>query len=99
MVNGTEFPEDDAPHSAGEPAYRGLRFLRDYEDLNDDADFCGFEVDFASDDGDRHAWLYAEESGDPGRVAHLMQKFLKQFRPDQYWGLTYATTCSKLRSR
>ena len=30
-------------------------------------------------------------------MAHLVQKFLKKFRPDQCWSLTYATTCSKPR--
>jgi hypothetical protein len=27
----------------------------------------------------------------------LVTKFLKEFRPDQCWSLTYATTCSKPR--
>jgi hypothetical protein len=27
-----------------------------------------------------------------------VQKFLKKFRPDQCWSLTYATTCSKPRA-
>ena len=42
-------------------------------------------------------WLYAEESGNPDNVAWLVQKFLKQFRRDQCWALTYAATCSKPR--
>ena len=57
----------------------------------------GFCLDFEGTGKDRHAWIYAEESGDPARLAHLVQKFLKQFRPDQCWSLTYATTCSKPR--
>jgi len=32
-----------------------------------------------------------------GGLAALVQKFLKRFRPDQCWSLTYATTCSKPR--
>ncbi|MGA2258340.1 MAG: hypothetical protein ABSG53_27055, partial [Thermoguttaceae bacterium] len=27
----------------------------------------------------------------------LVHKFLKRFRPDQCWSLTYANTCSKFR--
>ena len=34
----------------------------------------------------------------PDNVAWLVQKFLKKFRPDQCWSLTYATTCSKPRA-
>ena len=30
-------------------------------------------------------------------MIHLVQKFLKRFRPDQWWSLTYAATCSKPR--
>jgi len=96
VVNGTEFPEDDAPE-CDEPDYRGLRFLRDYEDLDDNADTPGFGVAFQGTGKDRQAWLHATEGGDPGRVAHLVQKFLKRFRLNQCWSLTYATTCSKPR--
>ena len=35
--------------------------------------------------------------GSPERVAHLVQKFLRQFRPKECWSLTYATICSKPR--
>ena len=35
--------------------------------------------------------------GNPDNVAWLVQKFLKKFRPDQCWSLTYAATCSKPR--
>ena len=96
VVNGTEFPEDDAPE-CDEPDYRGLRFLRDYEDLDDDADMPGFGVEFQGAGKDRQAWIHAEEGGDPGRATHLVQKFLKKFCPDQCWSLSYATTCSKPR--
>jgi hypothetical protein len=97
VINGKEFPENDAP-DCDKPDYRGLRFLRDYEDLNDDADTCGFGLEFESTGKRRQAWIYADECGHPGRVAHLVQKFLKQFHPDQCWSLTCAMTCSKLRA-
>ncbi len=35
--------------------------------------------------------------GDVSNVAWLVQKFLKKFRPDQCWSLTYSATCSKPR--
>jgi len=96
VVNGAEFPESDAPE-CDKPDFRGLRFLRDYEGLDDDADMAGFGMDFEGSGKDRHAWISAEERGDVDRVVHLVQKFLKKFHPDQCWALTYATTCSKLR--
>jgi hypothetical protein len=73
-------------------------FLRDHEDSeDDDYTYSGFECEFQEREGKCYLWLVAEESGAPGRVAHLVQKFLKRFRPDQCWSLTYATTCSKPR--
>ena len=72
-------------------------FLLNYEDRDPDDTDCGFAYSFEESDGIRHLWLYADESGNADHAAHLVQKFLKQFRPDQCWSLTYATTCSKLR--
>jgi hypothetical protein len=71
-------------------------FLLDIPDP-EEADSCGFQYEFCDDPDDLHLWIYAEESGTVEHVAHLVQKFLKWFRPDQCWSLTYATTCSKLR--
>ncbi len=99
VINGTEYPEDDdaVRNRETEPSYQGLRFLRDYEDLNDDADVQGFQIEYQADDTN-YAWFSAEANGDADRLAHLIQKFLKRFRPDQCWSLSYATTCSKLRA-
>jgi len=99
VIDGKEYADDDdaVANRETEPSYRGLRFLQDYDDPNDDADLQGFEIVFQEDEGASYAWLSAEAYGDPGRVAHLLQKFLKQFRPRQCWSLTYATMCSKLR--
>jgi hypothetical protein len=63
---------------------------------------AGFEHRFDTDEAGpenwgRHLWIYAEEGGDVERVAHLVQKFLKKFRPEECWSLSYATTCSKPR--
>ncbi len=73
------------------------RFLLDFPEREEGDDYCGFQHDFQGDSHDRHLWISAEERGDVDRVAHLVQKFLRQFRPDRCWSLTYANTCSKLR--
>ena len=72
------------------------RFLLDFPDP-EDADSCGFEYEFREEPEDRHLWIYAEDTGTLEHVAHLVQKFLKRFHPDQCWSLSYATTCSKPR--
>jgi hypothetical protein len=82
---------------AEDPIANCPRFLLDFTDREaDDTDY-GFQYEFEGDSNDRHLWISAEERGDVERVAHLIQKFLRRFRPDQCWSLTYATTCSKLR--
>jgi hypothetical protein len=82
---------------AEDPATGCPVFLMDYEDREaDDLDY-GFQREFEGPPEHRYLWLSAEERGDVERVAHLVRKFLKQFRPHQCWSLTYATTCSKLR--
>ena len=96
VVNGKEFPADKAP-DCDQPNYRGLRFLRDYEDPDNDFESFGFGVAYQGTGKNRYAWIYSDEHGDPERVVHLVQKFLKKFCPDQCWSLTYAATCSKPR--
>jgi hypothetical protein len=80
----------------------GPRFLRDHGDVDFESDTLGFEVRFRQHDEPhgrgRHLWVYADEHGDPDHVAWLIQKFLRRFRPDQFWSLTYATICSKPRA-
>ncbi|HEY5314382.1 MAG TPA: hypothetical protein VIK18_17750 [Pirellulales bacterium] len=93
-----EYASQNLPENLSEDdaTWTGLRVLRDFPDEE------GCETDFefafcAEPDTGRQVWLFAEEGGDPGQVGHLVQQFLRQFRPDQCWSLTYATTCSKLR--
>lgn len=98
-----EYPEDAVPTDLAdtEADWTGVRFLRDNGDCDPDWDALGFEYNFHDDHDSggwgRHLWVYAEESGNPDNVAWLVQKFLKKFRPDQCWSLTYAATCSKPR--
>jgi hypothetical protein len=98
-----ECAEDAVPAELAdtEPDWSGIRFLRDKDDHDPTWDHLDFAYRF-QDDPDkggwgRHLWLYAEESGNPDNVAHLVQKFLKKFRPNKCWALTWASTCSKPR--
>jgi hypothetical protein len=91
-------PDDDL---AADADWVGPRFLRDAPD-HDSEDSVQFDFEFGDDQPDRwgrHLWLYAEEDGEPGNVAWLVQKFLKTFRPDECWSLTFALTCSRPRPR
>ena len=99
-----EYLEDAVPAELADtaPDWSGPRLLRDFGDYDPDYDSLGFQYAFHKDEA-RDGWgrylcLYAEEYGNPEHVAHLVQKFLKTFRPDQCWLLTYATTCSKPRA-
>jgi hypothetical protein len=98
-----EYAEDAAPAELAhtEPDWAGVRFLRDKGDYDPNWDGLGFEYAFRDDPDTggwgRHLWFYTEGWGDPNNVAWLARKFLKKFRPDQCWGLTYAVTCSKPR--
>ena len=94
-----EYAEDEMPDnlSTADVTWSGCRAFRDLPDVDSDDD-AGFEYEFRENEQlGRHLWVYADEGGDPDRVAHLVQKFLRQFRPHESWSLTYATTCSKLR--
>jgi len=42
-------------------------------------------------------WIYADESGDVDNVALFVQDYLRKFAPDESFGITYASTCSKMR--
>ena len=97
-----EFSEDDpakATLPASDPDFTGPRFLRDDSDFDFSWDVLGFEFAFFDEDtpSARYLWLHADTYGNPEHVAWLIQKFLKRFRPDQCWSLTYANTCSKPR--
>jgi hypothetical protein len=100
--DGREFAADSM--SAGldpeQAEWSGYRFYRDYEDdLPDahDAGFCFELIEREDSDFGRHLWVYADDHGDLGPLAHLVQKILRRFRPDKSWSVTYATSCSKPR--
>lgn len=103
-----DLPGDLSPDYAQRICPRGLLDLpaeakrdandEDYDagDVDDDETGFAFELRANATWG-QDLWLYAEEYGRPERVAHLVQKFLRQFRPAAQWWLTYAITCSKPR--
>jgi hypothetical protein len=104
VFGDVEYAEDALPDDLKnkDADWTGCRAYRDMK--NDDHDFgenAGFEYAFSEDDKDeewgRHLWIHAVEYGNIERVAHLVQKFLKRFRPDDSWAMTWATTCSKPR--
>ncbi len=75
---------------------------RAYQDMEEYVSFlyegAGFEYEFCGGgDQERYLWVCSLENSEVNRVAHLVQKFLREFRPDQCWSLTYSWTCSKPR--
>jgi len=98
VVDGRELAASEIPDGQ-QATWRGLRFLRDFgpDDQGADCDWTGFEYEPHDRDGQRSVWFYCEDHGELERLAHLMQKFLRTFRPAESWSLCYATTCSKPR--
>ncbi len=80
-----------------EPDFAGPRFLRDDPDFDCSYDVRGFDFAFEDEQDARNLSLYADDYGNPEHVAWLVHKFLKRFRLDQCWSLTYSNTCSKPR--
>ena len=104
IFDGREHPEDGLPSDldAADADWYGCRAWRDLEGYDPEGEPVGFAYEFDGDhdtpDGwGRHVWLHAEESADLERIAHLVRKFLQQFRQQACWSLTYATGCSKPR--
>jgi hypothetical protein len=102
VIGGKEFVENDPAieelqASDADPDFTGPRFLRDNPNFDSSFDVMGFEFAFEDRTESCILWLYSESYGNPENAAWLAQKVLKQFRPDQCWSLTYASTCSKPR--
>ena len=58
---------------------------------SDDGPVCSYEIE---SDG---VWAYAEEYGDPGRLAEIVATYQQQFDRQDGWVLSWAQTCSKMR--
>lgn len=100
-VFGTqEFPVSKMPPDL-DPAYAnwsGYRFYREYDEEVFDTEEAGFCFQFMDREDREHGcqlWVYSQDNGELDPLAHLVQRFLSRFRPDQSWSMTYATTCSK----
>ena len=105
VFDGEEYAEDAVPDdlASKDPDWIGCRAYRDMKDYDSDlGENAGFEYEFSGDDSDedwgRHLWFRSAKYGNVAQVAHLVQKFLKQFAPNDSWSLTWATTCSKPRT-
>lgn len=66
-----------------------------FELIEDDFDwaFPGFEYDLAKGS----LWAYAEEDGNLDTLGRIVQAFFRKFRPDGFFYVTWANTCSKMR--
>ena len=113
LVGEREYTKENLPpgHDPAKSDWCGPRMFRGDADFNDeftsgfdpDLDQPGFEWRFEDprpgdfQDWGRHLWLFCEEHGAPWRVAELVQRFLARFRPETYWIIRFAETCSKPR--
>lgn len=57
----------------------------------------GFQWKIQSESNGYYLWFYSEEDGNAEHVALFAQNFLARFRPQQYFTLSWAMTCSKPR--
>ena len=60
----------------------------------------GFSLSFETDHKNETKFLWlnsGDESGNPDSVISFVQSFLKEFRPNESFVITWADTCSKLR--
>lgn len=53
--------------------------------------------DFEVDEKNKLVWFHADESGDVDDIAVVVQAFLKKFRINECFSLTWSCTCSKPR--
>ncbi len=101
VYDGKEYPEGQVPESlvASEPDWHGCRAYRDMDDYDSDSGpEPHFDYDFdRNDHHGRDFWVGTTEYGRVDCVGHLVQKFLKRFRPSDFWSLTYSASCSKQR--
>ena len=58
---------------------------------SDDGPVCSYEIE---SDG---VWVYAEEYGDPERLAEIVAAYQQQFDRQDGWILTWSQTSSKMR--
>lgn len=80
----------EAPQEGDKGYGEFTEFIGIYE-LEDETETLGFDWKFEDD----NLWMYAELNGNPDHVAAFVQLFLKKFRPDAAFSMSFATTCSR----
>ena len=97
------FAESITKLTPDEEAWLAERLASDNEATNDpvaddENDSMGFEFEFYGEQPDsRCLKLYAIEAGDPDAAACFVQEFLRRFRPQASFGLSWCASCSKMR--
>ena len=81
----------DAPQE-GDKGYEEFTELIGVYELEDEEDTLGFNCEF-EDDG---LWIYAEMNGNVDHVVAFAQMFLKKFRPEDAFAMSWASTCSRM---
>ena len=59
----------------------------------DSGSFPGFEFRVSKE----NLWAYSEDDGNLDALSRIVQAFFKKFRPDGFFYVTWANTCSKMR--
>lgn len=60
-------------------------------------EFPYFSYTIEQRDGQSHWWIYSGSYGNVDHVIVLVQAFIRKFRPDYIFSLTYSESCSKPR--
>lgn len=108
VLSGKLCTEAEVPNGQdiASASWEGYRAYLDEDSIAggncDDCDLCecpqllGFEYDLS--ESDRRLWIYSEdEGGDIDKAGMLVASFLQEFRSNELWKLTWASTCSKPR--
>ncbi|KKN91210.1 hypothetical protein LCGC14_0220780 [marine sediment metagenome] len=73
------------------------RVIDAYDDNPENADDDSLCQDFSVQKDEKLVWFHDDESGNPDKIGNVVQRFLKQFRPNECFWLTWASWCSKPR--
>jgi len=93
--NYLEFSEEISLLTDQELAWFDKEEERQAKLRDEDSDDCCY--DYEVDAERRFVWFHGDESGNPNTVADLVQRFLKDNRPNSFFMLTWSETCSKPR--
>jgi len=80
------------------PKSEELEALADLYELESDYFVLEFQWDISQENKKWGIWMRSEENGNPDHVAQFVQAYLKKFDPQGCFGLSWAATCSKMRT-